>query len=193
MIKINLLVGKKPVDITNVGGFDLSKLSLRMMIFALILFYVPDFFVYDFLEEELKTKDSQIKLVAKEQKKLNVKVRSLKKIERQIKALEILEKKLHQKLGVVKEILKIRSNPMNILLYVSKNIPENLWLIDITFENNTVRFKGQSKSFKNIGIFIENLKSSIFFRKDTKLLGTNPNVELGVEEFEIIAPVVSYE
>lgn len=191
MIKVNLLVGKKPLDITNVGGFDLSKLNVKYLIIAIVLSYVPDIFVYDFFKNKEADLQKLVFFHNKNFKAVNTKVRSLKNIERQIKALENLERKLKDKLNIVKEIIKKRVNPMNVLLYVSKNIPEDVWLTDISLEEKQFTLKGKSKTVKSVGVFHDNLKNSIFFRKDIKLSNLNP--VNNVTDFQIDAYVISYE
>jgi Tfp pilus assembly protein PilN len=195
MIKVNLLVGKKPLDITNIGGFDLSKLNLKHLVVAIIIFYIPDLFIYDMFKDDLSKRHSEIVILSKEMKTINKKVKSLKNIQKQIKALEVLDKQLHDKLGVVKDIIKLKTNPMNILMYISRNIPKELWLKEIIIDNNILTLKGESKSSKSIGDFMDNLKKSIFFRKDVKLpsFKTVSINDIRIEKFEIVATIVSYE
>lgn len=196
MIKINLLVGKKPLDMSNLGGFDLSKLNVKHLMIAIILSYLPDFFVLDMFKAEQEKYQQNITVLNKQFRTLSTKVRELDNIKKQIEALENLEKQLESKLGIVKTLFSKRSNPVNILLYISKNIPSDLWIKEVTLENNTILFKGESQSFKSIGVFIENLKSSIFFRKDIRLESTVTNTlasGVRVEAFSIRGVILSYE
>ena len=195
MIKINLLVGKKPLDITNVGGFDLSQINLKLLLFAIFLSYVPDWFIYDSFEESIKKENALSAAANKEFRIINKKVKSLKAIEKQIRALELLDKQLNEKLNVVRDIIKINTNPINILLYISKNIPSELWLKEVTIEKNLLKIKGESRSPKIIGNFMDSLKSSIFFRKDVKLpeFKTENRNDVRVEVFTIEATILSYE
>lgn len=195
MIKINLLVGKKPLDITNVGGFDLSQINLKFLIIAILISYTPEFFLYSKFEEDIKKENEKLAVVDKKLRESNKKVKSLQAIEKQIKALEVLDKQLQDKLNVVRDIIKINTNPVNILLYISKNIPEELWVKEITIENNVLRILGESKSPKSIGDFMDNLKNSIFFRKDVRLpeFKTVTKDNIRTEDFTIEANIVSYE
>ena len=43
MIKINLSNDKKQVDISNIGGFDLTKLKIKPLLLIIVLIYIPDF------------------------------------------------------------------------------------------------------------------------------------------------------
>jgi hypothetical protein len=196
MIKTNLLVGKKPLDLSSLGGFDLSKLNVKYLIIAIALSYVPDFFIYDMFAERLQAIQAVITTHNQKYASIQKEAKSLDNIQKQVDALEKLEKSLEEKLVVVKQIFKMRSNPMNIMLYIAQNTPEDVWLTDLVIENNSVQIKGESKGYKSIGVFIENLRNSIFFRKDIKLEGNSTQVKEGgerVEVFLVRGVVVSYE
>jgi hypothetical protein len=196
MIKVNLFVGKKPIDLASIGGFDLSKLNVKHLLLAIGLSYTPEFYFYDKFTEELNAVQAKISASNKKYATLQTEAKSLDNIQKQVDALERLEKNLEEKLVVVKEIFKKRSNPMNVMLYIAKNTPEDLWLTEMLIENNTIQIKGESLGYKSIGLFIENLRNSIFFRKDIKLdsssTQTKPTGER-VEAFIIKGVILSYE
>jgi Tfp pilus assembly protein PilN len=196
MIKVNLLVGKKPLDVANLGGFDLSKLNVKYLVIAILLSYTPELFLNDMLTKELAGFNLQIETLNKEFKTYQAKLDSLKNIQKQIEALENLEKQLESKLNIVKGIFNKRSNPMNIMLYIAKNTPADLWLNEIVIEKNDITFKGESRDYKSIGVFIENLRSSIFFRKDIRLDSSATITKengVRVEGFSVKGYIVSYE
>ncbi len=197
MIKTNLYVGKKPFNIADVGGFDLSKINLKLVAAVFLLSYVPDLFVYDgFRDDEMNINKEITELNAKNRDLLQ-KTKELKSIELQIEALTEQEARLAAKLKVVKEIIKIRNNPMNILLYVAKNLPEEIWLTKIEIKGKEVTIDGQSTSYKSIGVFIENLRNSVFFNKNLRLSKSqtelNKTFDTRTEQFQVTGPILSFE
>jgi hypothetical protein len=196
MIKVNLFVGKKPVDLASLGGFDLSKLNLKYLAIAIGLSYLPDFYFYDMFQEQITANDQKMSGFSKKYGEIQTETKALDNIQKQVDALERLEKNLQEKLVVVKEIFKKRSNPMNIMLYIAKNTPEDLWLTELMVENNIIQIKGESKDYKSIGLLIENLRNSIFFRKDIKLEGSTTQMKENgdrVEVFLVRGVILSYE
>jgi hypothetical protein len=197
MIRLNLYSGKKQFNIANVGGFDLSKINILAMIIVIFISYIPDMFIYDGYKADETALKNRITQMKGEHRQLAKKTKDLKSIEKQIEALKEQESRLAAKLGVVKQIIKIRNNPMNILLYIAKNLPSEIWLTRVNFREKQLVIQGQSTSYKSIGIFIENLRNSVFFNKNLRLSksqsGFNNIFDRRTETFEIQGPVVSFE
>lgn len=166
MIKVNLSTLKKPIDLANVGGMDLSKLNVKMVVIAIVLFYVPDLFIVDGLRESKEARERELDELNQRKLKLEKEVSELKNFDKQIEQLKRREDELAAKLEVVKSIINTKKNPWNILVYVAKNIPPEIWLTEIKYEGNKLSFKGLSTDYLNQGVFLENLKKSIFFDKN---------------------------
>lgn len=166
MININLSTAKKPVDLSNFGGVDLSKLKVKYVVLAIVLSYVPDFLVYPQWDEKLQQEQAKLEALNSEKSKLAVEVEALKDFDKQIEALNKQEEKLKAKLEVVKAILNKRQNPWEVLVYVAQNIPTELWLTSLQYEGKKLVFKGLSIDYTPQGIFLENIKKSIFFDKN---------------------------
>lgn len=198
MIEINLSPTKSDFDVANFGGINFSLINVKMLIIALVVLYIPETFLSSHYDELIKAEqDKQAKLNA-EYRKIKVRVAELESIEKQVNALKAQEKKLANKLEIVKEIINKRQNPYKVLKYIAENIPEGVWLVDLTMDENQIGLKGYAKNFKNIGQFLENLKNSIFFNKNSieyERPESLPNEIDGVflEVFEIKAPIVSFE
>lgn len=197
MIRLNLYSGKKQFNIADVGGFDLSKINIPAVIIVILISFIPDMFIYDGYKAEETALRNKITQMNAEHRKLVKKTAGLKSIEMQIEALKEQESRLAAKLNVVKQIIKIRNNPMNILLYIAKNLPDEIWLKRVNFRGKNLVIQGQSTSYKSIGIFIENLRNSVFFNKNLRLSksqsGFNKVFDRRTETFEIQGPVVSFE
>lgn len=166
MIEINLSTAKKPVNISNIGGLDLSKINIKMVLIAIVLFYIPDFTIYPTWDEEVKEETAKLEVLTTQKTKLSRDVDALKDFDKQIEALNKQEEKLRAKLEVVKSILNKRENPWEVLVYIAKNIPAELWLTSVQYEKRRLVFKGLSVDYTPQGVFLENIKKSVFFDKN---------------------------
>ena len=198
MIEINLSTLKKPLDLANVGGFDLSKLNVKLVVLAIIFLYIPDFFLIDSLEESRVAADEELQSMVLEKNKLTKRVNALKEFDKQVQQLKRREQQLTEKLDVVKNILTTKRNPWNILVYIAKNIPPEIWLTQIEFREDELTFKGLSQDYANQGVFLENLKKSIFFDKSitySKIPSTSTaaDAEKSMAPFEIKARITRFE
>ena len=196
MIKINLLKRKKKFKAV-VLGVDLSQANFRGILIAIIISLLPGIILYGQWENNTKELQQDINKLKGEIRKLQVESNKLKNIQDEIDAFAKQEVKLQDKLKVVKQIIKIKKNPVNILLYIAKHIPKDIWLTDLNVNNDKLVLKGRSVSYKSIGLFIKNLKSSVFFDKSLDLVSskTISEKELGVrtEEFEISSTIARYD
>jgi len=196
MIEVNLSPVKKSGGLTNIAGIDLSLINVKMLFIAMLIFTFPDGFLLNYYESEIQKNQNAFEKLNKEFKSLNQRSRALVNIKKQVDALDEQEKKLALKLEAVKKIINKRSNPVEILDYVAKNIPSDVWLTDIKLEGVNLIMSGHSESWKSIGSFLENLKNSIFFSKDISYSrpenGEKEFRGRRVEIFEIKASVVRF-
>jgi Tfp pilus assembly protein PilN len=197
MISINLSTQKKTVDITNVGGLDLSKIKVKFVLIAILISYLPDFIILPSLEEERAAAQETINNLTTEANKKRKQVNSLKGFDKQIQQLKRREQQLVEKLELVKTIISKKKNPWKVLEYVAKNIPPEIWLTEIYYEDDKMIFKGLSMDYTNQGVFLENLKRSVFFadnitysKVDTAAMSTDMKK---MAPFEITANIVRYE
>lgn len=189
MIEINLSTAKRPVSISNIGGLDLSKINVKMLLLAIVLFYVPDLLIYETWNDEIKVESDKLQTLTSQKEKLASEVDALKDFDKQIEALNKQEIKLKEKLEVVKSILNKRENPWEVLVYVAKNIPSELWLTSMVYDKRRLVFRGLSIDYTPQGIFLENIKKSVFFDKNVtynKSEGTAlPEGQKNLAPFEI--------
>ncbi len=197
MIQVNLSTLKKPIDLANVGGFDLSKVNVKMVLIAIALLYIPDFFLVDGFEEERVAAENKLAELTTQKNQLQKRVSALKEFDKQVQQLKRREAQLLEKLNVVKTIITKKKNPWNILVYVAKNIPPEIWLTEITYDSEKLIFKGLSTDYTNQGLFLENLKKSIFFDKNISYSKTDtstlPDEVKNLAPFEITATIARFE
>lgn len=164
MIKINLSTAKKQVDLTNLGGFDLSKLKIKALLLVIVLLYVPDFVIIPMWtqieEDKAMELDNKMKIVGG----LKRKISEGKNFENQIKELKAQEEALEKKLVAVKEAISFKKNPSALLLYIAKNTPSDMWIKDLSIENDVLSIKGEALDYTSIGDFVQSLRSSVFIR-----------------------------
>ncbi len=164
MIKINLSTAKKQVDISNIGGFDFTRLKIKAVLLVIVLLYVPDFLIvpmWESQETELQTDLDQKKTQVASLKR---KVNEAKNYENQIKDLKAQEEALEKKLLAVKEAISFKKNPSALLLYIAKNTPADMWIKDLIIENDVLSIKGEALDYTSIGNFVQSLRSSVFIR-----------------------------
>lgn len=188
MIKINLNTEKKKLDLTNVGGFDFSKLKIKALLLVIVLIYLPDFLVLPMWEEELQQSNEAISTKQMQLNTLKRKASQTKEYEKQLNELKAQEENLGKKLMAVKEAINQKKNPASLLLYIAKNIPNELWIQELSIENDILMIKGEALDYSSIGKFVTNLRSSVFI-KDANIVGTNSTVREGdkrrIESFEV--------
>lgn len=164
MIKINLSTAKKQVDISNIGGFDFTKLKIKAIALVIVLLYVPDFVLVPMWEQSYEEKSKELDDKKKIVGGLKRKVNEAKNYENQIKELKIQEENLEKKLVAVKEAISFKKNPSALLLYIAKNTPPDMWIKELNIENDTLTIKGEALDYTSIGNFVQSLRSSVFIR-----------------------------
>lgn len=188
MIKVNLSTAKKQVDISNIGGFDFTKLKIKAVLLVIVLIYVPDFVLVPMWEEERELKNQEINAVQMTLSKLKRKVAESQDLEKQIRELKTQEENLGKKLTAVKQAISEKRNPSTILLYVAKNIPEELWIKEIFIDDVKMIIKGEALDYSSIGTFVNSLRSSVFI-KDANIVNTSSLVRESdkrrIETFEV--------
>lgn len=188
MIKINLSNAKKQVDISNIGGFDFTKLKIKAVLLVIALIYIPDFVLVPMWEEERTAMEQQIGDKQAKLSALKRKVSQSQDLERQIKELKAQEENLEKKLAAVKQAISEKRNVHPILLYIAKNIPSELWIKQLEINDTEMVIKGEALDYVSIGNFVNSLKSSVFIR-DANIASTSSAVRESdkrrIETFEV--------
>ena len=188
MIKINLSAAQKQVDISNLGGFDFTKLKIKAVILACVLIYLPDFLIVPTWEDDFNNRTQELSTLQSKSMSLKRKVSQSSTFEKQIRELKAQEENLGKKLTAVKQAISQKRNPANLLLYISKNMPEDLWIKELMIDGETMLIKGDALSYNSVGNFVNNLRSSVFI-KDSNIKSTTSNVRASdkrrIESFEI--------
>lgn len=194
MIEIDLSPEKKGLDLSNIGGLDLTKINLKGLFIALLFMYVPDSFIRSYYQEQKDKINTVAVSLRKDLRKLSTRIKQLNNIEKQVDELNAQEKRLSARLGVVKQIISKRQNPINVLMYIAKNTPNKLWITSMDLIDKSLTIEGESQSYKDIGKFIDNLKSSIFFDRNISYEQNKTKVaQSRFDSFIIKAKIVRFE
>jgi Tfp pilus assembly protein PilN len=200
MIELNLLEKKQPLRLPNVLGLDLNALNFKMLAFALAFFYVPEYFVREHFDGQIKQQEEAISATKTQMDKITKEIGKNSNIKEQLDAYNAQVEKLKARSEQVDEILKIRTNPKKILEKIARSIPEDLWFDQLKInENKEIIITGGSYSPRSIGEFITIINDSPYFgnsitpvkqeSKQDSLDGTPTNYEL----FELKGKIKNYD
>jgi len=196
MIKINLSTSKKQVDLSNVGGFDFSKLKIKALILVIFIINIPDLFLVSHFESEIEEKNQESSQAQARLGKIKGQVAQSNNFEKQIKELKSQEENLGQKLIAVKQAISEKRNPSPLLLYIAKNVPKDLWIKELSIDGVTMTIKGESLDYTSIGNFVNNLRSSVFI-KEASIGSTNSavreNDKRRIEAFEVHFTIARFD
>lgn len=176
MIKVNLAAERK----ARIGssGLDLSLLNKRGLIYAglagLVWIAVSMYF-----DNNISDLSNQKQAIEQQKRKFDQKVKESKNIEDQIQQFEEKKVKLLARLNAVKNIVEQKRNPRDILHYIAKNVPKNVWIKSVSLQGNQLQIDGYSNEddIADITFLKTRMDSSVFFKKSLELQGLN-TVEL---------------
>lgn len=195
MIKVNLSTAKPQLDLSNVGGFDLSTINFKALAIVLVLIFLPDFFILPTWEEEVNQKNAEVTDKEGELTRLKGKLSQASVYEKQINELKAQEEALSKKLAAAKQAIQIKKNPSALLLYVAKNTPPELWINELSLDNDRMSISGESLDYNSIGNFVNSLRSSVFI-KDASIGNTTSSTEPDgkrVESFSVDFSISRYD
>jgi len=200
MIEINLLEQKKPFKMPVVLGVDLATINYKLLLLAIVINYVPDMLIYPKWEEGVTEINQEIEALNANYAKLQAEVKGNESVKKQLEAFNGQVSKLKERSEQVDKIIKQRTNPNKLYERIARNIPDDMWLTDITVQpDKKIAINGMSTSYKSIGNFIILLNESLFFGKSLTLADSktenDPDSKLGkrVEVFSIQGMIESFD
>ena len=99
MIEINLSPkASGNTDLTNIGGFNLSLLNVKMLLISMLILYIPEPLMQSYYEDKIQKVESNVISLRKEQRSFVKKLTELDNIQKEIEHLNKLEKKLEKKI-----------------------------------------------------------------------------------------------
>ncbi len=196
MIKINLSNAKKSLDISNVAGFDFTKIKIGAVILVIFIIYIPDMFLVDMWEQERTETESQIGQTQKVLSKLKKEVSKSQDLDKQIRELKAQEENLGKKLTAVKQAISEKKNPSALLLFIAKNTPPELWIKELAIIGEEMIVKGEALDYTSIGNFVNVLRDSVFI-KESNISSTSSAVRESdkrrIESFEVKFKIARFD
>ncbi len=197
MIKINLAVKKKVEVASPFMGMSLKDLNLIPLAASLAIYlFAPDLITSQY-QSKIDVLTGEMTKVQQAKKKIQEDSKGLEELKGKIQHATDLESKLNQRLAAVKQIGSTYKNPEKVLLYLAQNMPEDVWLNELTLNSEKFSIQGESVSYKSIGEFLDSLRESLYFNKDIKLDETKTkSVEsesLRTEVFKISGNISRFE
>lgn len=160
MIRINLLKPEKK-DLKEVPAVPLEevkkakkKLNIQQVAILGLIVLLALFFLTQ--RSALNKERNLLRIVQEEKSKLQDVSTKLKKLRSQKETFE-------RKINLINELKDHQSVAVNIMDEISKNIPEWVWLTEITYRSKKLQLKGRALSNNLIADYIANLEANPYF------------------------------
>ena len=183
MIKVNLLSPEKKDVTPGLGATETfaddtreSKVSVPAIIGASVLtvFIIGGMY---FLQSN---KLSDVKKSLEERKARLV---ELEEVLQTLKILENTKKVLKNKVDIIQNLNARKQVAVKMMDQLSRALPEMVWLTNMKFNNNTVSLSGSALSNNLVADFINNLKSTNYF-KNIRFKDSIRRKKSGVDVFD---------
>lgn len=198
MIEINLYPGKG-TGTGEASSVDFNDISKKGMVFAALTYLIVYIAAPYFYNTKLGNWDNKLNEQRQKLNSIKSRMGQLKELRREIEAAKQEEKLLYDQLNVIKEVTNDKRNPMRVLLFLARNLPENTWVTKFNVEGRDITIEGRSFSYNLIGKLFNAFESSVFFSSRPNL--TTQSVTSGdsndsgrrLEEFKITGNVKQFE
>ena len=164
MIKINLIEKKKRKELPKILGVDLGLINIRPIVLIWFMSILIKKIFYPQWDGRIIVLKNENKTLNKEYKKI-LKENKNKDLQGKLNAYESQIVKLKERVKYVQRIIDQKVNVQNILLAISRETPDNLWInyFEINKEKK-LQIKGESISYRSIGDFIKGLNQLKYFQ-----------------------------
>ncbi len=199
MIEINLIEKKKKFKMPLILGMDFSALNFKMLIVAMIIYHVPDWYLTPEWKNEIQEKNKIITGLRKREKKLQREIAKNRNVEEQLAAYNRQVGKLKKRSEQVDQIIKTKSNPKLLLEKFARSMPKDLWFDTLTIDQDKkIKVEGGAISYRSIGDFIISGNNFGFFG-NTLTLSNSKTVEevldgrkLRIQSYEITGKIETF-
>ena len=165
MIRINLLgIERKPTR--RVATFDIGKRITLACSLILVVAAAGIGFWYWSLTEASAQVDRDIIAAKEQQARLNSLISEVAKFEAR-------RGQLQQRVALIEQLRKGQSLPVQLLDFVSRSVPEMLWLTTMEQQGLAdVTIKGRATTMIAVSDFVANLDGTTFFKKPIDIIET---------------------
>ena len=164
MIKINLLAeGRRPTAVRKsksaelLKGQDIGQWLLAVGFFIGVI--IAAFFYWQ-VKEEKAAQDEEIAAAQAE-------VAALDSVIKEVEDYKAKKAALERKIGVINDLKLNQRGPVRVMDYVSKALPELLWIDRMTMDDAIITVEGRAFNTNAVANFIENLDKVPEFEEPT--------------------------
>ncbi len=166
MIKINLVrEGRAPVrgggapGAGTGGGGGGGVAANNLIVVALVVVAAVLAGGYWFVKQnELKAKQAEVEIKQAEAQKLE-------KIIKEVEEFERRKENLEKRIETINNLKKNQKGPVQVMDRISQDLPDLVWLDELTLNKNQIEIKGRGLNPNAIAIFIENIKTDPLFEE----------------------------
>ncbi|HXO43706.1 MAG TPA: PilN domain-containing protein [Thermoanaerobaculia bacterium] len=171
MIKINLLSeGKRPAAVRKArgAGGEARDMALWLLLVGALLGVLAAAGYWWYLNGKLKEKQEEVAQAQKE-------VDALQAVIKEVEDFKSKKKNLADKIGIINELKSNQRGPVRIMDYISRALPELLWLDRLKMNASSIEIDGRAFNPNAVANFMDNLDKVPEFKepvlKDTNAEG----------------------
>jgi type IV pilus assembly protein PilN len=171
MIKINLLSeGKRPAAVrkAKAPGAASQDIAMWMLLVGAFIGVLAAAGYWWYLNSKLKEKQEEVVQVQKE-------VDALQAVIKEVEDFKRKKKNLADKIAVINELKSNQRGPVRVMDYISRALPELLWLDHLKMTASTIEVEGRAFNPNAVANFMDNLDKVPEFKepvlKDTNAMG----------------------
>jgi type IV pilus assembly protein PilN len=154
MIKINLLAeGKRPTAVRKSKSAELLKgqdIGQWLLAAGLLFGVLVSAFFWWQTKEEKEAQDQEIAVAQAE-------VARLESVLKKVEDYKAKKAALETKIGIINDLKQNQRGPVRVMDYISKALPELLWLDRMTMDDASINLEGRAFNTNAVANFIENL------------------------------------
>jgi type IV pilus assembly protein PilN len=164
MIKINLLSeGKRPAAVRKAKTTSLLEgkdIGLYLLGLGLVLGLVASLSYWWTIKGQVDAQQDDIKVAQAE-------VDSLGAVIKEVEDYKGKKAELERKIGIINDLKANQRGPVRLMDYVSRALPELLWLDRMSMNASTIEIEGRAFNTNAVATFIENLDKVPEFEEPT--------------------------
>lgn len=164
MIKINLLSeGRRPTAVRKSKSAELLKgqdIGQWLLAAGLVIGVLIAAFFWWQVKAELEAQQEEIAAAQAE-------VAALDSVIKEVEDYKAKKAALERKIGIINDLKLNQRGPVRVMDYISKALPELLWLDRMTMEDAVITVEGRAFNTNAVANFIENLDKVPEFEEPT--------------------------
>jgi type IV pilus assembly protein PilN len=164
MIKINLLSeGKRPTAVRKAKSTALLQgkdVGQYLILIGLVVGVIASGVYWWQLKGQVEDQQEQIAAAQAE-------VDALGAVIKEVEEYKAKKAELERKIGIINDLKANQRGPVRVMDYISKGLPELLWLDRMTMNATTIEIEGRAFNTNAVATFIENMDKVPEFEEPT--------------------------